>query len=58
VELSEDGRFRYACWGCEDEIPWPNDMGDVYCNLCLALLMFDMEAAARECGHARQEDGL
>jgi hypothetical protein len=41
----------YACWGCEDEIPWPNDRGDVYCDLCLALLMFDMEAAARERSH-------
>jgi hypothetical protein len=43
-----EARVQYACWGCGDEIPWPVDAGDTYCDLCMALIMFEMEAEARE----------
>jgi hypothetical protein len=32
------------CWGCGDPLPEAYDMGDVYCDLCIALIMFNFEA--------------
>jgi hypothetical protein len=39
---------EYPCRGCGDRIPDPVDDAACSCDLCMALLMFDLECRARE----------
>jgi hypothetical protein len=39
---------EYTCWGCGDPIPHPVDAADCYCDLCMALMMFDIECRDQE----------
>jgi hypothetical protein len=40
--------MMYACWGCGDGIRWPVDVADCYCDLCMALIMFNIDCEEQE----------
>jgi hypothetical protein len=38
----------YTCRGCAEPIPHPVDDAGCYCDLCMALILFDLERKERE----------
>jgi hypothetical protein len=48
---------EYPCRGCGDQIPYPVDVADTYCDLCMTLMMFDMECERREQKRSSGEAG-
>jgi len=40
----------YQCVSCGDEIDQPADVADCYCELCMELIMFDVDCEDQEKG--------